>query len=605
MLSPFTTRTRLVRNIFLLLALVLAALSLAGCDLTSDKSEIAGPDWSRGRMLGVSGINNRPGIAWDADTQSAILTWLTTQEGQWRLEYVRVNNQGQVADSQILDLGMNKPTRSTVFHDSQDRFHLFWLDTQGSGDRPGIFHAMMSATGDPLSGPQRISGPESDVTGYTVAEAVPGTLDIFWSDVTGGESELYHVRMAASGELTSTPVPVGVAGEHPSSAASNDGVIHLAWHATAALGSEQVWYAAFDPETLDLGEPYPIAAFPGGTGQALYTPEIGLDTQRVYIVWSLERRGGGLGAGTATTFYESFPIGHPAAHTGSSLGIPSLARPEYVYSSGAFNYQVLAFRGQGDAATSLDSNYTYMPSIVPGQRDELGIVLSSSMSLPRRSSSIQLVFVVMKDGRLKGFEVAGRTRSASMRPIAVADNQGAVHLAWLDAGGFSIYEVYYASTSQSVRQAVNRLTLEDVLASLAGGTWSAASALAFFPMLIVWLFLPFAWLVGFYLLRPDSDLEARSGRIALTVAIVLYLLSKLFMLPAFLWYAPLLDIISPRFETLVILGFPIAIAAIAFLATRAYVRRADRKVVLVAFAIFAGTDSVLSLLLYMPNAMGG
>lgn len=605
MSSRELTRTRLARNIFLLLTLLLAALSLAGCDLTSDKTEIAGPDWSRGRLLGLSGINNRPGIAWDASTQSAIVTWLTTEEGQWQFGYARVDSQGQVADSHLLALDLNRPIRATLFHDSQDQFHLFWVDSRGSGERPGIVHALISAAGYPLSESVRISGPKSDVTGYTVAESIPGVLDIFWSDVQGGDPELYHLRMAASGELISTPQPLGVPGEHPSSAASSDEIIHLAWHETATFGSEEIWYTTFDPEALSLGEMHLMAAFPGGTGQALYTPEVGLDTERVYIVWSLERRGGGLAAGTATTYYESFPIGYPDAHTGSSLGIPRLARPEYVFSSGAFNYQVLAFRGQGEAAAGMDSDYTYMPSIVPGQREELGLVLSSSMALPRRSSIIQIAFAVMKDGRLKGFEVAGRTRSASMRPIAVADDQGGVHLAWLDAGGFSIYEVYYASTSQSVREAVNRLTLEDVLASLVGRTWNAAAALSFFPMLVVWLFLPFAWLVGFYLLRPDSDLEARVGRIALTVAVLLYLLSKLFMLPAFLWYAPLLDIISPRFEALVILGFPAAIAAIAFLAMRAYVRRADRKVVLVAFAIFAGVDSLLSLVLYIPNAMVG
>jgi hypothetical protein len=276
-----------------------------------------------------------------------------------------------------------------------------------------------------------------------------------------------------------------------------------------------------------------------------------------------------------------------------------------VFSDGAFNYQVLAFRGQGDAATRLDSTYTYMPYVMSGQRGELGVILSSYMTLPRRTGRIQIAFVVMKDGHLRGFEVAARTRSTSMRPVAVADDEGAIHLAWIDAGGFSIYEVHYASTSQSVREAVNHLTLKDVLASLVGRTWSAAAALSFFPMLVVWLFLPFAWLVGFYLLRPDSDLETKTGRVGLVVAMLLYLLSKMLMLPAFLWYAPLLDIIAPRFETVVVLGFPLLIAAIALLAMRAYVRRAERKVVLVAFAIFAGTDSLLSLLLYMPNAMGG
>jgi len=156
-----------------------------------------------------------------------------------------------------------------------------------------------------------------------------------------------------------------------------------------------------------------------------------------------------------------------------------------------------------------------------------------------------------------------------------------------------------------VRTALNHITWEDIGASVMGRTWSTASALSFFPLLVIWLFLPFAWLVGFYLFRPDSDLTAATGRVGLIVAIALYLFSKLFMLPAFLWYAPFLDIISPKFELVVLLGVPAVIMGLGLLAMRAYIRRADRKVVMFAFAIFAGIDSVLSLILYMPNAMGG
>jgi hypothetical protein len=79
----------------------------------------------------------------------------------------------------------------------------------------------------------------------------------------------------------------------------------------------------------------------------------------------------------------------------------------------------------------------------------------------------------------------------------------------------------------------------------------------------------------------------------------------MFILPAFLWYAPFLDMISPRFELVVLLGVPAVVLSLAVLAMWAYIRRSDRKVVLFAFAIFAGIDAVLSLILYIPNAIGG
>jgi hypothetical protein len=242
---------------------------------------------------------------------------------------------------------------------------------------------------------------------------------------------------------------------------------------------------------------------------------------------------------------------------------------------------------------------------ISGQRSEVGLLLSSYMALPRRSGNNQVAFVSLQGGKIRGYEAAAAVSLGSLRPVAAADDEGGIHLVWLTPAGFGRYDIYYASTATTVRAALNRVTWEDIGTSAAGRTWSTATALAFFPLMVIWLLLPFTWLVGFYLLRPDSDLTTRAGRVALIVAIALYLFSKLFMLPAFLWYAPFLDIILPKFELVVVLGVPLLIMALALLAMRAYIRRSDRKVVLFAFAIFAGIDAIVSLMLYMPNAMGG
>ena len=147
----------------------------------------------------------------------------------------------------------------------------------------------------------------------------------------------------------------------------------------------------------------------------------------------------------------------------------------------------------------------------------------------------------------------------SLRPVAAADDEGGIHLVWLTPAGFGKYDIYYASTATAVRAALNRVTWEDIGTSAAGSTWNTATALSFFPLMVIWLLLPFTWLVGFYLFRPDSDLTMRTGKLALVVAIALYLFSKLFMLPAFLWYATFMDIISPRFEPVVVLVVPLLI----------------------------------------------
>jgi len=582
------------------LLLVLATLFLSGCQSTPATTEFAGPDWSRGKLLGVSAINNRPGIAWDSAGKNAIVTWLTTSEGAWRFQLARVDDRGGIVSSQTLSLALRLPTHAQFLRDGAGGFHLFWLDSE-SGGRPGLYHAQVTAQGEVISAPLKISSAESDVTGYGMTEALAGTLDIFWSDVTKGAEGLYHARLSANDEFAVAPHALGAGGEHPSPATDASGTVHLAWHKTGTLGSEQILYATFDPKTLTLSQETEMDAFPTGMGLSLYPPEVALDNDHVYLVWSLERRAGGLAPGTAQTTLATFPIGHPEQHAESELLLPATLQRDYPTASGVFNYRRLAplpktVRGISD--------YTYMPFAIPCQRAEAGLMLSTYMAPPRRQGEIQIAFVALGGGEVKGFQTAARTRSSSMRPVAVADETGAIHLVWLDAAGFGAYEVYYASTSPSVKAALNAITVDDVITSVVGRTWSMAAALSFFPMLVVWMFLPFAWLVLFYLLRPDSDLRTRTGWVGLGVAMALYLVSKLFMLPAFLWYAPFLDIAPANLENLLVFGFPVLIAAIGLLAMRSYIRRSDRKVVLIAFAIFAFTDSILSLILYMPNVMG-
>jgi len=582
------------------LLLLLVATFLSGCQSSQTPTEFAGPDWSRGKLLGASGINNRPGIAWDPASKTAIVTWLATVDGSWRFQLTRVDERGDVVTSQTLALALRLPTRSNLFRDSAGGLHLFWLDSE-SGGRPGLYHAGITAQGEVVSGPLKISSAESDVNGYGVTEASLGTLDIFWSDVAPGAEGLYHARLSAAGDFVVAARSLGTLGEHPSPAADSSGTVHLAWHRTGTLGSEQILYATFDPKTLALSQETEMDSFPTGMGLLLYPAEVALDNDRVYLVWSLERRAGGLAPGTAQTTYAAFPIGHPEQHMRSELLLPSALQRDYPTASGIFNYTHLA---PSATVAYRASEYTYMPFAISGQRSEAGLMVSTYMEPPRRQGEIQVAFVVLSGGGVKGFQTAARTSSSSMRPVAVADETGAIHLAWLDAAGFGTYEVYYASTSPSVKAALNAITVEDVVASVVGRTWSAAAALSFFPMLVVWMFLPFAWLVVFYLFRPDSDLRTRTGWIGLGVAMALYLVSKLFMLPAFLWYAPFLDIAPASMENLLVFGFPLLIAAIGLIAMRSYIRRSDRKQVLIAFAIFAFTDSILSLILYMPNAMG-
>lgn len=646
---------RCVRSFVLSLVCTAALLALVGCGSGASKGEFAGPDWSRARLLGTANINNRPAIAWHPASKSAVVAWLSQAEGTWRFQWAVIGNQGEVA-TKALAVSLHQPSYPKLHCDHQGTLHLFWLDREHDGGR-GIYHAQFSVHGEASSGPQRVSPTGSDVSGYTVAEALPGALDVLWSDVTTTPPALHHARIATSGAMLLAPHTLAADAEHPACAVDTQGMIHLTWHRTGTQGEERVFYATFDPQTLVLTGPALLAAVPGGTGLVVQPPEVGLDREYVYVFWSQERRAGGLTSGTAQTFGQVFPIAKPDEHKEGRLDIPGLARPQYVSMRGAFNYEYLAYPGEvtelpgvyadyiytpsvpsmeygaaGAAHAGVDSDsadtseppadvsdspksapvvyhlkieYTCTPYFIPGQREEVGIVVGANVALSQRAEGvIQTVLAVLQSGKWKGLQVAALTRSSSSRPIAVADDTGALHLAWLDAGGFGRYEVWYASTSPSVRQALNRLTAEDVLAALANRAWTMTAAFSFLPVLMLWLILPLTWLVAIHFVQPDIDLYTRAGRVGLGVTVLLYLLSKMFAVPAFLASAPLLDVVRPEMRDLVLFGLPALLAALGLLAMTVYIVRSQRKAVWVAFLWFAVTDSVLSLVLYVPTVIG-
>jgi uncharacterized membrane protein len=88
------------------------------------------------------------------------------------------------------------------------------------------------------------------------------------------------------------------------------------------------------------------------------------------------------------------------------------------------------------------------------------------------------------------------------------------------------------------------------------------------------------------------------------VAILLYLCSKLFLMPSVLFYAPFADRVPASLQYIPVIGAPIATALMALGAVAIYFRRREYRSLLVAYLIFVVTDAFLSLLIYVPAIVG-
>ncbi|MCL6432246.1 MAG: amidohydrolase family protein [Anaerolineae bacterium] len=96
------------------------------------------------------------------------------------------------------------------------------------------------------------------------------------------------------------------------------------------------------------------------------------------------------------------------------------------------------------------------------------------------------------------------------------------------------------------------------------------------PIAIVWLFLPFVWLIIYLFARIEGELSRRGPRIALAVAIILYVISKFFIFPSgFVEAAPLIDRLPAAVAGVYLLALPTAIAA--FTMGSAYVNHLDDR----------------------------
>jgi hypothetical protein len=323
---------------------------------------------------------------------------------------------------------------------------------------------------------------------------------------------------------------------------------------------------------------------------------LALDNSTAYLFWAIERRGGGLtGAGNAETSFVTFPLSNPTYYEPRTLNIPNPAKPSYETASGSLPYQHLASPKAGWPTSLL-----YMPSTLSGQGQEAGLYLVGEVATETQSGR-EVVWAIFSNGTLKGYQLSTQVGSA-MRPTGVIDERGNAHLALLNAAGFGRYEVYYASTSEAAKANLDRVTTQDRVNSFFGALWTLAPAMGFFPpVLMLWGFLSFVWVVVFYFVKTEGGLDRRPAQIALVVSILLYLASKLILAPGVLLYAPFLDRLPASLHFVTVLGTPLLTLLVALGAIWLYFRRRPYRSLFIAWVIFVLTDAILSMIIYTPQ----
>ncbi len=583
-------------------------LLVTACVMRSDRVDSGSPDWSRALRVGISRLNNRPALAVD-DAGRAHLIWVTSSAGKQVLHYVRLSPAGEVEqEHDLLDLAFGYPDTPQLVPASADRWHLAWLTRVADAEHPaGFYHVMLDMDGHVLGSPLCLSALAGPVAAHGVITRLSaGGAYAFWSTDPGPEARLYGARLDAAGAVQAGPHLHVPGGALPHAQTDADGRVHLIWQKQpTAQADRTLHYGVCDPRTDGLTTAGVVTIIKVGTQNVLGGPVLGLTHERVYVLWSLEGRG--KGAGSAQTFYLSWPFGElpQQIEIPEQLWLPTEFRPEYVpvsslgLAGGEFTYTRLAPVREGFPG------FIMQPNVLPGQHQELLTVLTAGVSTLRESAQ-PVVLTVLAAGQPQAYQIITRADGLSTRSVLAADTEGNLYALWLRQAGVYNFEVLFASTSPRVQGHLNPWTPADFSSRSLDYLWNLSVALGFFPLAMVWVFLSVIWLGLAYLISGDVELYDRRGWAILAVALLLHFFSKYFSMPGMFTFVPFREMLPEAVVFAVgrILT-PVLFSAMGLVVMFIYLRRAEHRNAFAAYIAFALVDIIVSLLVYIPTLLGG
>lgn len=586
-----------VRQLLLAL-LAICLLLMSGCSTAYERTKKPAGDWSRGLLLGESHIRQAVALEIDAERRVHIVWIERLSDQEESLHYARLNRQGQVEIDQPLGIDLPRPRGPRLLADGANRLHLALLSR--ADDTQELYHAHIDGQGRPGE-PVRVSSQGETVNTFQLYLSPDGEIAFVWgSEPATGQRGVYHAVLR--GAETVSPILLLDDAIEPyvlvTRPETGDATTHLTWLRRTGFSARDVYYATLQGTELMPPQGQRISSFQYAESAAYQAPVIGLDTDHVYVIWSVQNLGGGLTPTAADTYYVSFPLGAPRPGDARAVKLPQEHRPRYADHTGPYQFDRLVPLSP-DVYTT---DFINAPAVVQRQEDELPVVVSLIIESASKQF-MQLAMTVFADGDPVGYQLANETSNASVLPTLVADGDANLHLAWLDTAGFRLYKVYYATTASEAKEWLDRVTVEDVARGAADLAWGILSAIGFLPLTLMWNAPALVCLVLFYLVTRQELLDELGAKIALGLAFVIYVAVKILFLPGLLSAGtPFVHLVPDALESALTTGIPILVLLLALLGLAVYLRRStDTPSLFKAYLVFAFIDSVLTAVLYAPR----
>ncbi len=569
-------------------------LLLTSCSGPDEHIWLKSPGWSRAVFLGNTTLNDPVPMTLDHEGQIYfVLLSSNADRTESFFDVIALDVNGLPLWEQNLgEINLTRPdTPQIIWEDGHLR--LFWLDNES------LYTLALDAEGNPLGAATLLSA-DIVVGSYSVALDDSGGHTLWFAGPRNNPGAYALSSSDENGEIISID-PEGIRIQIRYDHENN---LHAAWlQYPLGYGRSQLLYGQYGADTdIAAVTPQIVHELAVGPSNGLDGPVMGIDTDNIYVFWTVVIRTG-LSAGGIETSYLHFPPGEPAqSGLPQKINAPSDYSSEFEFISGSiFNTgeRVVLPSVSGFRTTELEE---IMPN--SSQAGELAIIFRSPMQYLWRKVRDQVNMVYFAQGEPTSYQPLSFTTELSTSPNLMNSAEHDLYATWLEKIEDDWYAVYFASTSPAIDETLSHSTgreLGRVFAQVAFGMLVgilmapiAAGILMLAPLTILFIFSP---------LRKLGSERTQNifSVISILLGIIAVWMGKLVMLPDMLSYVPFsawIPEIPFALAEILRLGLPIFFSLLAIFVAWFYTYRQSNKSTLYFILIYVGVDSALTTAIY-------
>ncbi|MCF6277229.1 MAG: hypothetical protein L3J16_00550 [Anaerolineales bacterium] len=575
------------------LALLTMAL-LSACSGPDEHIWLKSPGWSRAVFLGNTNLNDPVPITLnDAGQVYLVLFSANEDRTETFFNVIALDADGlPLWQRQLDEISLHSPNAPQIVWDA-GRLRLFWLDEES------LYTVSLYANGSLRSDPIRLSE-DLTVDSYSVAAVSSGAYSLWFAGPRSDPGVYALSSLDGNGKLTSID-PDGI---RITLAYDQTDTLHATWlQYPIGYGASRLLYGKYLPEAgLTTVEPRILHEWSVGPANGLDGPVMGIDSNNVYVFWTVIIRTG-FEAGAVETSYIHFPL-TPffSASQPQPIAVPSIYGLQYEYlSNSPFDAgERVSLRGSNIPRT-IDLQ-EIMPN--PVQADELAIIFRSPMQHLWRKVRDQVNIAYFYEGEPSSFQPLSFTTTLSTSPNLLNSADRHLYAVWLEKMEINRYAVYFASTSPAIENSLSRSTSRELGRVAAQAIFGILVGVLMAPVAAgVWVVAPLAILLLFAPLRKIGSLRVQNvfSAISILLAITVFWFGKLATLPGIMDYVPFsawVPQIPPTLAEVLRLGVPIVSSLLAVFVAWFYTYRQSNKSTLYFLLIYVGVDSLLTAAVY-------